>query len=153
MHHNQRGGIVSFIIVGVVLAGLLGGALFFSKQQGRQARDATPAPQIAKNSDNSSDSTKKDDKPAETAPKIDTTKSDQPATTAVPTTPKPATPTAPATSSTSTDRVANTGPSAELPSTGPAETTAVVIALGALTFAGYKFMTARRSLRASALRK
>lgn len=47
MNNKQTGGIVSFVVVGVVLAGLLAGALYLSKQQGREARTDTPAPQIA----------------------------------------------------------------------------------------------------------
>lgn len=150
MHSNQRGGIVSFIIVAVALAGLLGGALYFSKQQGREARDATPAPQISERED--APTTTKDDKPAENtqdsgttqAPNTSGTQNQSPQSQTTPSTRTPAA---------GADRVANTGPSQDLPSTGPAETTAVVAGLSALTFAGYMLISSRRGLRHSALRK
>ena len=150
MHSNQRGGIVSFIIVAVALAGLLGGALYFSKQQGREARDATPAPQISEREDTPANTD--DDQPAANAPQSGTTQTpntsgtqnQQPQSQTSPSTRTPAA---------GADRVANTGPSQELPSTGPAETAAVVVGLSALTFAGYMLVSSRRGLRHSALRK
>lgn len=144
MHSNQRGGIVSFIIVAVALAGLLGGALYFSKQQGREARDTTPTPQISQR-DESKEETTKDEQPAGGIPQNNQAQGTGSAQT--PTTPSTRTP------ATGTDRVATTGPSQDLPATGPAETTAVVAGLSALTFAGYMLVSSRRGLRHSALRK
>lgn len=150
MYSNQRGGVVSFIIVAVALAGLLGGALYFSKQQGREARDATPAPQITEREDVPANT--KDEQPAENTPQNGTAQTpntpgaqnQQPQSQTTPSTRTPAA---------GADRVAGTGPSQQLPSTGPAETTAVVVALSALTFAGYMLVSSRRGLRHSALRK
>ena len=48
MRNKQAGGIVSFIIVAVALAGLLAGGLYLSKQQGRAARENdTSTPQVS----------------------------------------------------------------------------------------------------------
>lgn len=154
MHSNQRGGIVSFIIIAVALAGLLGGALYFSKQQGREARDATPAPQIGQR-DESKDDAAKDEQPTEGAPQSGTAENDQAPNRTETGNQQPQSPAAPSTRTPSAgaDRVANTGPSQELPATGPAETTAVVLGLGTLTFAGYMLLSSRRGLRHSALRK
>lgn len=154
MYNNQRGGIVSFIIVAVALAGLLGGALYFSKQQGREARDATPAPQISQR-DESKEETTKDEQPAENAPQSGTPQNNQAPTQPAAQNQQSQGATSPSTRTPSAgaDRVANTGPSQDLPATGPAETTAVVLGLAALTFAGYMLLSSRRGLRRSALRK
>ena len=79
MKNKQAGGIVSFIIVTVALAGLLAGGLYLSKQQGRTARDNdTSTPQVATNNGNEqnnatnqqgkgdSDAKEEQDKPADT---------------------------------------------------------------------------------------
>ena len=153
MKNKQAGGIVSFIIVAVALAGLLAGGLYLSKQQWRTARDNdTSTPQVSTNQNNDqakkTDEQKDDtsgagDRQNDPAPQQNTQGStgqnqNQPA----PTTPAPG-----------SDRVANTGPSAELPSTGPTETAAVSLALGVLVFAGYRALQSRRALRRSALRQ
>lgn len=157
MKSKQAGGIVSFIIVAVALAGLLAGGLYLSKQQGRTARDNdTSAPKVATSEDKQQATDEKDSE----APKEG---SAQQAPQAKPGTaqnqPQAAQNNAgsrgavtPNSSSTRTDRVANTGPSS-VPSTGPTETAAVGLALGALVFTGYRFAQSRRSLRDSALRQ
>ena len=157
MKNKQAGGIVSFIIVTVALAGLLAGGLYLSKQQGRTARDNdTSTPQVATNNGNEpnnatnqqgkgdSDAKEEQDKPADTpapAPQQNTQgtgNQNQPA---------------PSTSTPGSDRVANTGPSEQLPSTGPGETAAVSLALGSLVFTGYMALQSRRTVRRSALRQ
>jgi hypothetical protein len=154
MVNKQRGGIVSFVVVGVVLAGLLAGGLYLSKQQGREARTDVPAPQVAERDTDreepASPTVRDETRPAETSEGAQNSGRD----------------TAPATSQPSgtgttrtdqrtdqrTDHVANTGPS-DIPATGPAETMVTVIALVGLTFAAHRHFGSRRSRRAAALRQ
>jgi FtsZ-interacting cell division protein ZipA len=151
MNSKQAGGIVSFVVIGLVLAGLLGGGLYFSKQQARQARDSdTTTPQVTVN--------EKETETESGAAGTDEER-DVPATTTPQTTPKPATPAPqaaqpqrqPATDT--TNRVATTGPSDSIPATGPKETAAVISALAVITFAGYRFVDARRGFLRAALRR
>lgn len=151
MSNKQAGGIVSFVVIGLVLAGLLGGGLYLSKQQARQARDSdTTTPQVTVN--------EKETETESGAAGADEER-DVPATTTPQTTPKPAAPapqnrpeaSAPAIGS--TNRVATTGPSDSIPATGPKETAAVVSALVVITFAGYRFVDARRDFLRAALRR
>lgn len=150
MHSNQRGGIVSFIVVGVVLVGLLAGGLYVSKHQARVARDTdTSGPQIA--TKDTTGNKKADPKVGTVVPgSADTKQGSVPQTTA-PTQvqgSKPQTPTTP-----STEHVANTGPSEPLPSTGPGETGLVTVVLSILAFTGYRFVQTRRDMRRAALRR
>lgn len=154
MQNKQAGGIVSFIIVLVALAGLLAGGLYLSKQQGRTARDNdTSAPQVANPDTNEEETGRPEDEAAgtnEDTPQQnpqDTTENREEQPQAAPGTSNPGT-TAPR-----TDRVANTGPSTEIPSTGPTETIIVTLALGTLVFTGYRLVDSRRTLRRSALRR
>ena len=154
MKSKHAGGIVSFIIVAVALAGLLAGGLYLSKQQGRTARDNdTSTPQVTttegnerSNEEKGTDST--DEGAADQSPQSSTGTTQNQSQTA------PAGRGSAAPNGNSrTDRVASTGPSETLPSTGPAETTAVSLALAGLVFTGYRFAQSRRALRASALRQ
>ena len=154
MKSKQAGGIVSFIIVAVALAGLLAGGLYLSKQQGRTARDNdTSTPQVTTTEGNERSNEEKgtdttEEGAADQSPQSNTgTTQDQPQT--VPAGRGSAAPKG----NSRTDRVASTGPSETLPSTGPAETTAVSLALAGLVFTGYRFVQSRRALRASALRQ
>jgi FtsZ-interacting cell division protein ZipA len=161
MQNKQAGGIVSFIIVLVALAGLLAGGLYLSKQQGRTARDNdTSTPQVATNQNEDErqdqqqgaqnrDNGTEQETPAPAAPQQNTQtpptnqqnqRQNQPQTS-------------PSTTSPGADRVANTGPSDTLPSTGPSETVAVTLGLFALVFTGYRLAQSRRALRRSALRQ
>ena len=147
MKNKQAGGIVSFVLVGLVLAGLLAGGLYLSKQQARQVRDTdTSTPQVTVNEEEKSAEEGATDSPAD-SPEAATSE-EQAAPEAQnqsgSTTPVP----------NSTNRVATTGPSdAMIPATGPAELIAVLAGLTALTFASYRFVDARRGLRRSALRR
>lgn len=153
MKSKQAGGIVSFIIVAVALAGLLAGGLYLSKNQGRTARDNdTSTPQVATPN-------QEEQKPQDQQA---TPKEGEQAAPATPSTPptnnnqnQQATPQqpAPSTSQPQRDRVANTGPSEELPATGPGETAAVTLAVSILAFTGYRLLQSRRSLRRSALQQ
>ena len=155
MKNKQAGGIVSFIIVAVALAGLLAGGLYLSKHQGRVARDTdTSVPQVTtKKSNEQATKEKSEDKTKDSAPQqqssTGTAQTQQPAAT--PSTSGGGTPTS-GSSSGRTDRVANTGPSS-VPSTGPTETLAVSLALGALVFTGYRFLQSWHAFRNSALRQ
>lgn len=154
MKSKQAGGIVSFIIVAVALAGLLAGGLYLSKQQGRTARDNdTSTPQVTTTEGNERSNEEKgaentEEGAAKQSPQTNTgTTQNQPQTA-------PAGRGSAAPNGNSrTDRVASTGPSETLPSTGPTETTVVSLALAALVFTGYRFVQSRRALRASALRQ
>lgn len=154
MISNQRGGIVSFGIVAVVLVGLLAGGLYLSKYQARVARDTdTTTPQVAtpKASEKSTKDTKKSDSEstASTAEPKPATPAAEPAPTVAPAAqpaPTPATPAA-------TTQVASTGPSAELPATGPADAAIVTLALSALAFTGYRLRESRRGVQRAALRR
>lgn len=152
MSNKQAGGIVSFVVIGLVLAGLLGGGLYLSKQQARQARDTdTTTPQVTAETDTESGATDKGN--------------DAPATNGPQAAPKPAEPTPqtpqsrntpatrPAPAAGGTNRVATTGPSDTIPATGPTETAALVLSLVVLTFASYRFVDARRGFLRSALRR
>lgn len=148
MHNAQRGGIISFVVVAVVLAGLLAGGIYFSKQQGREARNNTPAPQIAERDEEVAE--ERADEPA-TQPEGGTTREASPQTPA-PTAPQQSRSGTTESPGSTTDRVATTGPS-DIPSTGPAGTVAATVALAGLTFGLYRHASSRRSLRDAALRK
>ncbi|MEO5499098.1 MAG: hypothetical protein ABIR46_01200 [Candidatus Saccharimonadales bacterium] len=154
MKNNQAGGIVTFLVIALALAGLLAGGLYASKQMGRADRtNDTSTPQVTQNEDKTQSEDEEDvaqreqdeAAPSTTTPKADNTPESKPTTT------PPAS--APPTAATPTDRVANTGPSDTLPATGPAETTAAVFVLSGLTFALYRHAQSRRHLRRNALHR
>ncbi len=171
MSNKQSGGVVSFIIVAIALAGLLASGLYYSKHQARVARESdtsqpqvnTPAEAPAKNEQKPED--KKEDKPVATAPTQQQNNQTQPKpqnnTPSDTAKPKPeakpdsgssrqeAPKTTPTTGPSS---LANTGPS-ELPETGPAGTLASILALAGLTFVGYRLSQSHRNLRRSALKQ
>lgn len=143
MQSRQSGGIVTFAIVAVVLAGLLAGGLYMSKQQGRVATNGGPTQsQPAPNDQTARPETAKQNNGAPAAPaKPSEPEQSKPAPSTQP----------PQTSSTSTSQpVASTGPT-EVPSTGPTETALVSGVFGVLAFAGYRLAVSRRGLRRSAL--
>lgn len=151
MKNKQAGGIVSFIIVALVLAGLLAGGLYLSKYQGRVTRENdTRTPQVTTQNE---DENKQENPGASGSNNEETgtaSPSTPPANQPAPQQPAPRQP-APSTPQPQRDRVANTGPSDTLPATGPGETAAVTLAVSVLAFTGYKLFQSRRSLRRSAL--
>lgn len=153
MVNQERGGIVSFVVVGVVLAGLLAGALYFSKQQGREARNNSPVAEVAER--NPEPEAAPEEAPAAESRNEQTEQAgsngQNTAQNPAPTNNRQAGGGTVQTPDT-TDRVATTGPS-DIPSTGPAETAVVVAGLAGLTFAASRHFLARRHLRQSALRK
>lgn len=146
MKDNQAGGIVSFVVVGLVLVGLLAGGLYYSKYQGRQARNnETSTPQVTTTTSDKKDEAKPENMAGQTPQPTSPSGSNQTAPKATPQpTPAPAQP---------TDRVATTGPSEDIPSTGPRETSAVVLVVSLLTFAATAFVHSRRQLRTTSLRR
>ena len=153
MRNKQAGGIVSFIIVAVALAGLLAGGLYLSKQQGRTARDndtSTPQVSITETKDKTEEQKSTppaDQEESQQAPQGSTgSRQEQPRPTTNNATNGTSTP------NNRTDRVATTGPST-VPSTGPTETVVVSLALGVIVFTSYRFVQSRRTLRASALHR
>ena len=140
---RQSGGIVVFIVVGLVLASLLGGAIYFSKQQGRVAsRTDTVATNDQKTDDTSTenpqnDTAKDDDKNESTSGSGNTNPTPAPSQPA----PQPQSST-PAPGSGSGSSVPTTGPS-HIASTGPEDAIMPGIAL-ALLAAG--LISYRRSL-------
>lgn len=150
MQSKQAGGIVSFIIVAVALAGLLAGGLYLSKQQGRSARNNdTSTPQVSEVK-NDQKKTEESEAQNDATPPVKTA----PTTSGAPRSdaPTPVTTQAGRTSST-TNRVAATGPSGTLPATGPAETSAAIFIITILAFVGYRHVQSRRDVRRAALRR
>jgi len=145
---NQRGGIVVFAVVGVLLVGLLAGALYLGKHQADIAKENTPAP-VAIDTE----------KEATEAGKGATdTKKDQAENKPAPSPAKPSAPSqAPATSSTQTSTpspatVPNSGPS-QVASTGPVDTLLSVGVVTAVSFVGLAFVQSNARLRRSALNR
>lgn len=153
MKNNQAGGIVSFVVIGLILVGLLAGGLYFSKSQGRVARENDTTTSQVATEQKAEETTKpeaKEETPrateqqGQTAPTGSTTQPAQNNTS------RPsANPQAPS----DTNRVATTGPSDTLPATGPGETFATIMALAILSFTTFKFVRSRRDLLHSALRR
>lgn len=147
---NQRGGIVVFAVVGVLLAGLLAGALYVGRQQSEVAKAPTP---IAIDTEKEATETGKG---VESAPKGE--EQDKPAST--PGTTQQPRPSAPATTPGSSAQtgprvssVATTGPSEPLPSTGPADTLLGMGVIMAVSFVGLAFVQSNHRLRRSALNR
>lgn len=145
---KERGGIVVFAIVGVLLAGLLIGGLYLSKNQARIARDnesptvAIDTAKEAEEAEEKSPATTKDETkntpapaPSTPAPKPDTST-------------KPATPAAPSVPST---RLPTSGPSSAVPATGPADTFLGIVVVTTITFVSFVFFQSNSRLRRSAL--
>lgn len=148
MKNNQAGGIVGFVVIGLVLVSLLAGGLYVSKTQGRQARENdTSTPQVAapqKPKETTKPAPKQQtphstDQKGKTAPAGNTSQPAQNSTTRP--APQP------------TNQVATTGPSDDIPSTGPGETAATVLMLSVLSFTTYKFVQSRRDVYRSALKR
>jgi hypothetical protein len=145
---NQRGGIVLFAVIGVLLASLLAGALYFGKQQSEVAKNNTPTPiaiDTEKEATESANGATNASKPeaAENKPATPAKPSPSTQTPASPATPKPAAP--------RVATVPNSGPSEPLPSTGPAETALGILIVMAISFIVLAFIQSSRRLRRSAL--
>ena len=109
---RQSGGIVVFIVVGLVLASLLGGAIYLSKQQGR----------VASRSDTVATNDQKTDDASTETPQNDTSKDDdknESASGSGNSSPAPAPTPAPAPSQPTTPVTGGNGSSSTMPTTGP----------------------------------
>ena len=133
-HAQERGGVVSFIIITLALAGLLAGGLYLSKHQARIARD-TGSSNVTVNEPGTSGEAGKTESGSETssgtAGSSDETQ-------------------APATGAGHTSSVATTGPST-VAASGPTDVLVTTIGLMVLTATSYTFVASRRSLVRSAL--
>lgn len=149
---NQRGGIVVFAVVGVLLVGLLAGVLYVSKQRSEVAKQNAPKP-IAIDTEKEATTTNKDKQQSETKPSQ--SQQNTPAT--------PPQSSSGNTSSTSTTRantpnstaapanVAQSGPSAMVPATGPSDVAIPAIVTSVVTFVAVVFYRSSLQLRRSAL--
>lgn len=146
MNNKQSGGVVSFVVVTVVLAGLLAGGLYFSKHQARVARESdTTTPVVTNNAKEGEGENKPAQDDASSATENRTNEANKKEDTGV---------TAPSADSTTTpqSRVAATGPPDEIPTTGPRETSVAVFGTALLVFAASTALRARRRMTRAALR-
>lgn len=134
---KEQGGVLSFIIIGLVLTVLLVGGVLLAKQQARLARSDTGT------------STTQDLSNDTSAPADETPQSDNPATGG----------TSSGDSSDSTglgdnNSLPTSGPSGvdTIPSAGPANIMAGAVGLGAATAGVYMYVQSSRRVRSSALK-
>lgn len=145
---NQHGGIVVFAVIGVLLVGLLAGALYMGRQQARIAEENTPAPIAIDTEKDATDATG-EEKPAAAPAKDESETKPAPAPT-----PKPQTPvTTPTPAAPRVATVPTSGPSEALPSTGPSDTLLSVGIIVAISFVGFAFVQSNARLRRSALNR
>ena len=149
MKNKQSGGVVSFVVIAAVLAGLLAGGLYFSKHQARVARegDRTTPTVVTDTKEGKQDGKKPDvatrnDVPAGAGTSDEAKKGETDASTTQRGEAKP--PVSP--------RVAVTGPSEQIPETGAADAFAGLAAVVSLVFAGGAALQARRRVARTALR-
>ncbi len=132
-HTQERGGVVSFIIITLALAGLLAGGLYLSKHQARVARDTGSTNVSVKEPETSGE--------AGTTENGSANSSDEDASS---------TAQSPAASTGHTSSVATTGPSS-VAASGPTDVFVTTVGLMVLTATTYTFVASRRSLVRSAL--
>ena len=116
---NQGGSVLGFIAIGVVLAGLLVGGVFFVRQQ--TAKQPQPAPE-------NPTSQPTQPEPAQTTPSADDKKTETP----------------PAEESAATPPVSTDKSVTELPKTGSTETLSAMLALGLLSTVIVSYARSRR---------
>lgn len=123
---NQAGSIANFIVIGVVLVVLTAGVIYAVRQRDTPASQPTP---VATEPEKTTDKPKVDEKPATDKTESESTSS--PASTPVAETPALPAPTV-----------------ATLSQTGPVDTAAQLLAIGAISVASIGFVRSR-SLRSS----
>ncbi len=162
MKSDQRGGIVSFVVVGVVLAVLLLGALYASKQYARNVRDGGNSDQVAQ--DPNAGAANQTQPKSEDKPSSESTQGSRNSSSASESgqssTPSASgstdssrqSPSTESTAPTSSGRIANSGPS-DIPATGPSEVFALTAGAGFMVFAAYQYLLSRQHYRHSVLTK
>lgn len=119
---NQGGSVLSFIIIGVVLVGLLvGGAYVVQQQATPETPPATPTPQQPENENEQPPASERQDKPTPQEQKDNGQESDEAAEGTPP-----------------------AGNAGELPATGPAELLTTLFALGLLSMTAISYTRSRR---------
>ena len=128
-HKQERGGVVSFIIITLALAGLLAGGLYLSKHQARSARtDNVPAVTVTEPTNSSEEKGETNSATQQKSDAKDTSSN----------------------STGHTSSVATTGPST-VAASGPSDVFVTGAGLMVLTGSLYAFSSSRRSLIRSAL--
>lgn len=137
---NERGGILSFAIVGAVLALLLLGGILLAKQQARWAR----------NVDNPETAITENEKPSQNQPQQteNGTGTNPGSNTQAPTTGRTG---EPSTNSNTTGQLPVSGPS-EIPSAGPEDVLGLTITLAMISAGLYARQKSQKTLRTSALK-
>ena len=148
----EQGGVVSFVIVAVVLAALLGTGIWWAKRSQTvvsNTQETVTAPGVSDTTNNDSEAPQTDENSGTSS---GSTEESQNSSTTPSTGPSGSGSSSGASSST-TDSVASTGPSAaEIPSTGPSDVLAVGFAVSAAGAGSYYFLQSRSRVRSSALK-
>lgn len=132
----EQGGVVSFVVIAVVLASLLGAAIWWAKQ----ARVSAPNTQDTVTLPGSSNTTSTTPQ----LPKTNETDGSADSQDSV---------TAPSTGPSSSEGVASTGPTAaEIPSTGPSDVLAIGLSVSAAGAGLYYLLQSRGRVRGAALK-
>ena len=140
---RQAGGIIVFLLIGLVLAALLGGGIYFSKQQGRVASrtDTVATDTTLDAAESGTNKESNADTPSQSSPN-----------TSQPETSTPA-PTAPApTSATGSQAVPSTGPS-DIAATGPSDVIVPMLALSLLAGGLISYYRSAIAVRTQALKR
>jgi len=121
---NQGGSVLSFVIVGVILVGLILGGAFFVRQRITQpTMPSQPDPVVVQPEKTQQESSPKQEEITEqTATKEESSDS----------------------GSLSDDSTTTPGSTVKLPQTGPVETISVLVALTSLSIAGVSYVRSRR---------
>ena len=153
----EQGGVVSFLIVTIVLAVLLGAGIWWAKRL--QSPVVTlPAPDTTVTTPYTTPSPDTDANASDTTVQGGTTNDQSTSggqsssgTGSQGTIPSPST--TPSTGPSTPEVVVSTGPTvSEIPSTGPADAVFIVLALGAVSAGTYYFVASTKRLRTSALK-
>lgn len=155
---SERGNILPYVIIGIVLLGLLAGSLYLARYQARQARDNDTTTPVTLNPTTSEDGSR-DKSDSQPQPATDES-SDRSANQEdrVPADPEPTRDSSSDSTATDTstdsaartgeddDRVPSTGPD-NIAATGPAETMAAVVGVGVVAGASVMYLRSARHVR------
>ncbi|MEO7904902.1 MAG: hypothetical protein ABIR91_03865 [Candidatus Saccharimonadales bacterium] len=154
---NQGGSILSFIIVGVVVAALLvGGVYFVRNYQAMTAEiaagpvmpgnDSADAPKPVDEGSKPAPSTDKEDTPTTSKPSADTTTPPASTTEKPDNTAGPSSPSATETTPTTDESASKDRNVAALPQTGPVDTIAAMLSVGLFVVASLAYIRSCRTL-------